>query len=190
MKRRKLTPEEREHRRHERSAARKNAKLKAEVPLFADQLPQHTAEGEYWHWRFNKATAAERCAHVEGLQLLDVLRLLAIRTYALKVAGKEAFAKLDAYCRRTYPPGHWYGFWCRVLTGERIEFGFRRVEDRGDGQPAVVCTDWYERRHLSREEFDARFPFKDPEPAPVDDGGLAAHVDAVLARLARERELH
>jgi hypothetical protein len=74
--------------------------------------------------------AAERCGYIQGLRLLDVLRVLAIRAYALKAVGMQAFAKLDAYCRRTYPPGHWYGFWCHVLTGERIEFAFRRVEDR------------------------------------------------------------
>jgi len=60
MSRRKRTPEERERRRHRASANRKNAQLRTELPLFADQLPEHTAEGEYWHWRRNKALAAER----------------------------------------------------------------------------------------------------------------------------------
>src|SRR5262245_19048351 len=128
MRRRKLTPQERERRRHRASAARKNARLRAEVPLFADQLPGHTAAGEYGHWRRNKAPAAKRTAYVWGCQLLDVLRLVAVRAYARKATGEEAFAKLDAYCRHTYPPGYRYGFWCRALTGERIELAFRRVE--------------------------------------------------------------
>ena len=102
-------------------------------------------------------------------------------------AGPPARA-LDAHCRRTYPFGHWYGFWCRALTGERVELAFRRVEGRQPGQPDVVCTDWYEQRHLSREEFYALFPFKDPDPAPADDGGLAARLDAILARLTRGSE--
>src|SRR5262245_13828844 len=51
----KISPEEKQRRRHQRSAARKNARLQADAPLFADQLPQHTAEGEYWHWRRNVA---------------------------------------------------------------------------------------------------------------------------------------
>src|SRR5262249_19081782 len=171
MRRRKLTPAERERRRHGASAARKNARLRAGLPLFADQLPGHTADGEYWHWRRHKALAAERTAYASGCQPLDVLRRVAIRTYAREATGEEAFAQLDAYCRRTYPPGYWYGFWCRALTGERIELAFRRVEGRRPGQPAVACTDWYERRHLSRAAFYALFPFQDPEPAPTEDGG-------------------
>src|SRR5262245_17444374 len=108
MGRRKVTPEERERRRHEANAARKNAMLRADVPLFADQLPEHTADGEYWRWRRNKAEAAERTGYLWGLRLLDVLRLIAIRRHALRAAGAEAFAKLDAHCRSTYPAGHWY----------------------------------------------------------------------------------
>src|SRR5262245_185767 len=133
MRQRKLTPQERERRRHGAGPARKNARRRAEGPLFADQLPQHTAEGEYGHWRRNKALAAERTAYVWGCQLLDVLRLVPIRAYAREAMGEEAFAQLDAYCRRTYPPGYWYGFWCRALTGGRIEFAFRRVEGRQPG---------------------------------------------------------
>jgi hypothetical protein len=39
----------------------------------------------------------------------------------------------------------------------------------------VVCTDWYECRHLSREEFYALFPFRE---APPSSGGFEAHAGA------------
>ena len=49
----------------------------------------------------------------------------------------------------------------------------------------VRCTDWYEARDLSRDESHARFPYKDEAPEPADDGGLAARLDELFARLGR-----
>jgi hypothetical protein len=183
--RKKRTEAEKLWRRRQQAADRKNARLRDEVPLFADQLPQHTAEGEYWRWRLNLSEGVERCAYVEGCRLLGILRLVAVTGFARKALGEVTFARLDAHCRQVYrSPDYWYGFWCRVLTGERIELAFARVENRQPGQPAVACTDWYEQCHLSREEFYERFPFKDTDPEPPDDGGLAAQLDALLARYA------
>jgi hypothetical protein len=44
----------------------------------------------------------------------------------------------------------------------------------------VVCTDWYECRHLSRGEFYRLFPFRE---APPLDGGFEGQDEATLARL-------
>ena len=44
-------------------------------------------------------------------------------------------------------------------------------------------TDWYEQRHLSRDEFHSRFPYKDEAARPADDGGLAARLDALFVQL-------
>ncbi len=162
----KLTPEKNQRRREEQSAARKNAKLRAASPLFADLLPEHTPEGEHWHWRRNKALAAERLGYLAGSRILDELLVCqAVRPYAASLVGAEAFAKLDAHCQCVYSSrSYWYGFWRDVLTGKRIEFKLERVENRQPGQPAVVCTDWYECRHMSPEEFYARFPYRMESP--------------------------
>jgi hypothetical protein len=169
-----------------RRAERENAKEADALPLlaYAGLVADHTADEMYRRWRRNASQGVERFEYIRGGQLLGDLQCVAIRRYALGVVGAELFAKLDAYCRRTYQSsGYWYGFWRSVLTGERIEFAFERVENRKVGEPAVRCVDWYEARHLSRDNFHARFPFKEEAPAPFDDGGLAAHLDALFARL-------
>jgi hypothetical protein len=45
---------------------------------------------------------------------------------------------------------------------------------------SVICTDWYECRHMSQEEFYARFPFRNQLPL---EGGFEAEGEAVLARI-------
>jgi hypothetical protein len=178
----KLTTEERQRRHEEQRAARKNVKLRAEAPLFADQLPEHTPEGEHWHWRRNKALAAEHLAFIAGAQLLDELFVCQwLRLHAAALVGAEAFAKLDPHCQRVYPSRtYWYGFWRDVLTGKRIEFKLERVENRQPGQPAVVCTDWYQCQHMSLEEFYTRFPYKKQPPL---DGGFEAGGEEILTRI-------
>jgi len=178
----KLTTEEKQRQRDEQSAARKNAKLRADAPLFAGLLPEHTPEGEHWHWRRNKALAAERVAYIAGNQILDELQVCqSIRPYAAALVGTEAFAKLDAHCQSVYQSrAYWYGFWRDVLTGKRVELKLERVENRQPGQPAVICTDWYECRHLSQEEFYVRFPFRKLPPL---EGGFEAEGEAILARI-------
>jgi hypothetical protein len=132
------------------------------LPLlaYAGLVADHTAEEMYWRWRRSKAVAAEGWAgEVNGDDLLCDLQRIAVRRFALAAVGAEGFEKLDAYCRRTYrSSAYWYGFWRDALSGKRIEFAFERVEGRKPGEPALRCTDWYEQRHLSREEFHARFP--------------------------------
>jgi hypothetical protein len=183
MVRKKLTAEEKAARKHQRSAERKNARIREDVPLFADQLPQNTAEGEYWHWRRNKACAAEETrGYYNGVNIFQCLQLQRIWKVAFQFVGEEEFVKLDAYSRRTYPcETYWYGFWKKVLSGERVEFGRELVKDRQPGQPAVVCTDWYEQKHMTSEEFYALFPYQwDDPPAAPDDGGLARLVEKLL----------
>ena len=52
----------------QRKADKKNAAAYAEAPLFADQLPQVTAEEEYWHHRRIVALAREN----DGEKLIDL----------------------------------------------------------------------------------------------------------------------
>jgi hypothetical protein len=180
----KLTPEQRQRRREEQGAARKNAKLRKEAPLFAGLLSEHTPETEHANWARNKAEAAERLGFVFGMQILDecYLRQWLLPRFA-QIVGASAYAGLIAYCQRTYPSVEfWYGFWCRVLTGDRIEFKLERVDDRQPGQPAVVCTEWYQCQHMSRKEFYARYPFKRQPPL---EGGFEAEAEAILATIGR-----
>ena len=167
-------------------ARRENATEAEVLPLlaYAGLVADHTAEEMYWRWRRSKAVAAEGWAgEVNGDDLLRDLQLIAVRRFALATVGAEAFEKLDGYCHRTYrSSSYWYGFWRDAFSGKRIEFAFERVMDRRPGEPAVRCTDWYERRHLSRDEFHARFPYQDEAPQPADDGGLAARLDEALIR--------
>ena len=150
------TPNERAWLRAARSAARKNAKARAALPLLADQLDRHTAEQEYWHWRRNKARAGEDWLLArDGLQ---AFRTNAARRLALALLGEPAFTKLDTYCRRTFPAEQWCMWWQNVLAGRRVEFVRERVVDRQPGQPATRCTDWHEQCVLSKEEFDRRVP--------------------------------
>jgi hypothetical protein len=85
--------------------------------------PWHSVVGKAWHWRRNKALAAERCACLAGCRRLDELRVYqAIRPFATSLVGAEAFGKLDAYCRQVFRDrGYWYGFWCDVLAGKQVE---------------------------------------------------------------------
>jgi len=55
------------------------------------------------------------------LQLLDVLRLVAIRAYAREEMGEGAAARLDAYCCRT---------WAR--SESPLEFDLARIKPRRD----------------------------------------------------------
>jgi hypothetical protein len=166
----------------QQSANRKNAKVMKQAPLFAHLEPQATAEGERRRWMRNKAKAAEHGDYIDGMHLLDELRVTQlVRRVARGLVGDEAFEKLDAHCKQVYhATEYWYNYWLRVLTGERIEFGYRKVENRQPGQPAVVCTEWYERRHMSRDEYYRLFPYGNPKPP---DSGYEAEGEAILARL-------
>ncbi len=183
----KLTPEEKQRRREEQSAARKNPKLRAAAPLFAGLLPEHTPEGEHWHWRRNKALPAEPLGYLAGSRILDELLVCqAIRPFATSLVGPEAFARLDTHCQSVYSSrSYWYGFWRDVLTGKRIEFQLERVENRQPGQPALICADWYQHQHMTPEEFHARFPHRMQPPL---DGGFESEGLQVLKKAAQRIE--
>lgn len=201
-KRPRLTPEERERRKHQRSADRKNAKLSAEHPLFVDHLKAEgaftDAEKEYWHWRRNKANAAGvfevAGPAVEGLRWIDVQA-------AERIIGRIAGSELDgirAYARRTYPnPSTIMCVYRGMVTrGQQMEFGYR-VEERpelitrynptgmkliptgtfpGDGfVPPMTDAEW-----------DAMFRTPEPAEAP-DDGELVARYLAAFTRKAVSR---
>lgn len=127
----KLTPEEKERRKHERSAARKNEKAAAEIgPLFAEQAPTTTAEDEYWHWRRNKARAADWGQRQDGGQVLGQIEEQHYRNLALSHIPEEWHGELCAYALRVYPSTDYRkGFWCEVLCGKQVVFSFKQVED-------------------------------------------------------------
>src|SRR5262249_23663802 len=149
-------------------------------PLFAQAgiVTDHTPQEMYHRWRRNVAEAAERLGVILGSRILDELHTHKIRRHARGLVGEEAFAKLDAHCGRVYQSrDYWYGFWRDVLTGKRIELAYEKVIDRKPGEPAVVCTDWYEQQHMTTEEFYTTFPFnrfKD-EPLTHDSAAITAN---------------
>lgn len=174
MPRRKLTDAEKEARKHQRSADKRNAKTEEELGMFAALEPQADARSEYWRWRFNVAkhfgqphTNADK-----GVLGLCWLELHAIERWARKTLGPVA-DKIAAHIRRVYPcPDYSAGIWAEVVAGKRLVFAVARVENRQPGQPAVVDTDWYEHLTMTREAFWQLFPydrFKEKlDPAPFD----------------------
>ena len=101
-------------RRAEQKAARKNAKLKAEIPLFADQVPASTAIGEYWHTRFVKAGAIEGVEELMADRMLEQFHAGCLRQLAQRVLPAEAFERLNAehWVQEAYP----VMYWTQILT--------------------------------------------------------------------------
>lgn len=170
MRRPKLSEEEKQRRRHERSAARKNAKVEKEIPLFAGLVEKATADTEFWHWRRNKGLAAENTGHRQGREILDELRICqCIRPFVRSLVGDEMFEKLDAHCQRVFQHrSYGYTFWLAVLTGKRIVFGYKRIPVDEEymkrypmcGGIRVVEDGVYHHQHMTKEEFYAKFPYK------------------------------
>jgi hypothetical protein len=174
-----------EHAVYQKKAEVKNAKAEAALgPLFAHEAQLTTPEAEWNRWRL---------AHVGEDRLLkqhmdEFFCLLPVERCVRALVGPEPFAKLDAYRRKTYPThGYAYGFWLKVLTGERVGFAYKAVADRQPGQPAVACTDWYEQAHMAKEEFYRRFPYTDPPALPQhqEEAELIAYLDALFARFKK-----
>src|SRR5205085_9250662 len=87
----KLTPQERERRKHENSARRKNEKLKEALPLFFDQLApeeKHTPDSEYWRDRFRRA-AVPKNGTVFNYAFLCDLQLHMVRRHARHLLGAD-----------------------------------------------------------------------------------------------------
>jgi hypothetical protein len=102
---------------HQRKADRINAKLRAQLPLFANQAEVSAADMERL-WRRRKAQAAESVSTFKGCRLLGwfaVGRLLALARQNL---AAEVYASLHGYCASTYPalPEYWSSFWSGVLS--------------------------------------------------------------------------
>lgn len=196
MPRAKLTPAERERRKHERSAAKKNAKLVAEAGMFVEQYRREgaftDAQREFWRWRRNIAQGGERIGYICSPAVVGLrwVMLQHVERFASTIIPAEAFARMKAHWRRTYSgnPTYGYTFWKGVLTGERVVFGWKAFDDptvRG-GRRLVEDGAWPPEGWtppLTADEFYQRFPFADdvPRDAP-DDGGLAARLEAIFAR--------
>jgi hypothetical protein len=160
-------------------AEREAMPLLAAAGLAAD----HTAASVHRHWRLTVARSAEDTrGYLGGVYVFHLLRLHRLERVARAHTG-EAFDKLRDYCRRTYPCITYYGeFWKRVLTGQRVEFAWERVENRRPGEPACRCTDSYQQAHMIEAEFYRQFPYKEETPPDQDDGGAAALLAAAFNR--------
>lgn len=202
MPRLKLTPAEKEHRKHERSAARKNAKLAADHPLFVDQLQAEgaftTPQAEYWHWRKNKAGSYDggwKYNHAFGDRAtcgLAWIEVQAIERFAQAFIDPAHFADLVAYVRHTYPmPDYGRMVWAELLTRGtprvyrwELRFDPARINpNNSDGRYMVPAAGWLAEGApppLTREQFDAAFPKEPPPPAPLDDGGLYERLTQAL----------
>jgi hypothetical protein len=122
-------------RRAARKAAAKNAKLKAQLPLFLAQVELATAEEEYWRWRRNVSRGSENQAvgpeqRIGADRLLDSIQGAFLRHLAKAI---PQFPSLDAYRWRVYPgSGSGYGsmFWKDVLTGRRVVLRYEVIDGR------------------------------------------------------------
>lgn len=184
----KMTPAQKEWRRRERSAAKKNAKVAATIPLFADQVEKRTAQSEYWHWRRNVAMSFERGSKSGvGTTLgvaLDLIQLQAIERTARSVMP-ELFDELNARVRKTYPSSdYWRRVWIDILCGKevpcRMRWNFPLYPPRVIHEP--MYPDWV--APFTKDQLDTMFPFIGPSVPPVtpDDGGLAELLAAVFDR--------
>lgn len=191
-----MTEEVKTRRRLARKAAKTNAKLAADHPLFVSQLAAEgaftTEDAEYWRWRKQKAGGTYdgkwkteyRFGNpaVNGLAWIEVQ---AIERLAFRLLGPVA-GKLAEYIRRTYPmPDFGRAMWIERLTTVKVTpFAYDRTEVAGRITLTVTDsfppTDWMPL--ITREQFDVAIPKFDSEPAVVDDGGLAKLLDAALSR--------
>jgi hypothetical protein len=176
----------------ERKAARKTAKDRADAPLFAfaGLVPETTAADVAFRGQVNRSRGVELVHQAcgPGVKALAWVQLNAIERYAETVLSAEDFAGLVEYSRRTYASLHTYGysFWQEVLTGgRRVVMGFRQVDDptcklgfRLVPTVELPRTGWV--APLTRDEFWARFPYREPELGPDDPAGLFDQVMSAL----------
>lgn len=193
MTRPRMTEAEKEQRKHQRKAARMNERERdAFGPLFAHLAPTHTAADAKRLHQFRVVEGVERL-HVicgPGAKALRAVQLAWIELYARRWCG-EQFPAVRAYFERVHRDqlGYGYTFWQGVLTGDRVVFSWKRVDD------PTTTTGWrcveaeafqLNPPPLTKAQFWELFPYKVPELGPEpDDGGLFEHVMASLARGAR-----
>jgi hypothetical protein len=188
-----MTAEERERRRLQRSAARKNAKIEADVPLYAEFLPKHTEKSEYWNWRYNKAGAAENVALLTTTLLGPLLQFdwWTLRNLGRQHLPEAVWRQLDEYICRTYPSvSYWVEAWKGILTGRRRLPCKLRLEFK----PEWV-NQWNSDGRRLFEEYQPPEDWTPPftvdqlaaiiEVAPIaepDDEGLITKLDAIFFR--------
>lgn len=175
-----------------KEAAKKSAKDKEDAGLFADYVEETTAEELYWQNRHNKSRGMELVHQLSasvGGRALDFLQLQAIERYARTVLGEAVAEELRAHAHRVYDnyASYGYGFWQEALTsGNKIVFAWERTPDPTASigyraTPARFFPPEGWAPPLSREEFWARFPYKEPELGPDDPAGLFARTIGALS---------
>ncbi len=126
-----MTEQEKLSRRLQRKADKANDKVREEIPLFADQVPEVTRDQLFWKWRRQTAIGADQgSAWGWGNTLLD--KFLESFLERLAFARIPEAAKLKEYRDHTYPSaGGGYGssFWKKCLTGARQVVGYERTPE-------------------------------------------------------------
>src|SRR5262249_45259523 len=140
-----LTQIEADTLRAKRKADRINAKVATEAPLFVDQIPKATTEGEYWKRRFMKAHCPSGEAAAELWRVDQRANLWLLRMLAKRVMDPPDFLTAEE-CSRGIGAGPTDRFWTDVLLGrkrmvlsrDRISHGWRPCFDRA---PDPVCCE-------------------------------------------------
>jgi len=146
----------------EHKAAAANAKVRGELPLFADQVPLVTREALYWRWRRQKAMIEGSEPGGFGAELLDKFKEAFLRRLALTALPAEVMRDIQEYREGTYPrAGSGYGsrFWVEVLTA-------------GKCLPAGLAPPF------TRDQIDAVLLILPPQvhPGAVDPLGLGTRL--------------
>lgn len=194
MSKPKLTAAEKAARKVERKRAELQKKELAAVggpeSLFANEAAEVTTGQAAWHLRRTKAEMVEHLHWGPAGKVshaLDVFKTVAgIEPEARRLLGDGWYAKLLHYCRRTFSPGYWYGFWCGVLSGDKeVVFGFTKVDDPAAKLgfrmvPAEVFPPPGWVPAMTKAEFYERWPYKEPAlgPEPAESVELFAEVMA------------
>lgn len=126
---RKLSEQEKARRAANRALARERAAL---GPLFASQAVRPDEHALLMERRRGMARLVEYTERLAGDRLLDGLFVEHLKRLAAPHLDQATFARLDAYCRDTYPAGQYHAaFWRGVLAGKQVIFSWRRVPAPG-----------------------------------------------------------
>jgi hypothetical protein len=193
-----MTDDEKLLRRIARSAAKKNAKVKEQHPLFAEVLEADgmltTPKAEYWRWRRNVANAAENVGTLgndPAFRGLKWIELLAIERHAATFIPAEDLAAIIQHMRHTYPmPAFGPTVWCGILCGKqyvyrlRVEFRPELVNQwNRDGRTAVPDGSWpptgWTPPHTP-DSFWEMFPYHDAKPEDLPDDGVYEKLQVAL----------
>lgn len=177
-----------------RKAAKITAKDKAAAGLFADYVEETTAAHVYWKGRFDKAARFNWYNPAGAAETgMEWVRLHAIERLAVTLLGAAVAGEVIAYVRRTYPmPDYGLFVWSELLTGlKSVTLRMRAEPNPTPETPhrvrmvvehAFPPAGWAP--PLTRDQFWALFPYKEPALGPDDPTGLFDRTIGDLKRRA------